>query len=61
MRLVAGYGSGWDSVPGKAVAAMKLILGDLYKYREDSVAGVSVAKIPTNAMNMLLSMRDWRV
>lgn len=52
VTFTAGYGAA-EAVPGDIVAAVKLILGNLYEHREDVVMGASPAQIPMGAAALL--------
>lgn len=65
VRFVAGYGATPEtiaapqsaSVPGCGLAAVKLIVGDLYKNREESVVGNIINRVPFAARRLLDTMR----
>ena len=65
IRFVAGYGNTPEtiaapqsaSVPGAGLAAVKLIVGDLYKNREESVVGNIINRVPFAARRLLDTMR----
>jgi uncharacterized phiE125 gp8 family phage protein len=46
VRVVLGYGADGLSVPAELIAAMKLMIGDLYEYRESNYPAGMV--VPTN-------------
>ena len=52
IRYVAGYGATSASVPAPLVHAVKLIVADLYRNREDTITGTVVARI--RALDRLL-------
>jgi len=54
VRYVAGYGSAATDVPGPIIQAIKLLIGDFYEHRENTVIGAPV--VSTDAVKMLLSM-----
>jgi len=47
-------------IPGQILAGLKLILGDLSLYRENSISGAIIAEIPLAAKNLLRAERVWR-
>lgn len=48
------------SVPAKIKQAMLLMIGEMYEYREESVVGTVVAKMPNTAERLLWPLRDMR-
>jgi uncharacterized phiE125 gp8 family phage protein len=52
VRFVAGYGAA-STVPDAIKAAMLLIIGDLYKFRESGVVGTTIANISFGAAALL--------
>lgn len=60
LRFVAGYGAGVAAVPDPVKSAILLLFGDLYRYREETLEGVSTAT--RNAVEALLGpYRVWAV
>ena len=55
VEFTAGYEN--ESVPGDIQAAIKLIVGELYMNREDSVQGVSVAPVSLSSKSLLTPYR----
>ncbi len=54
VQYVAGYGTASTDVPGPIIQAVKLLIGDFYEHRENTVIGAPVAS--TETVKMLLSM-----
>lgn len=46
VQLVIGYGDDWNAVPDAIRAAILMMTGQLYEFREPVVAGVSVSEVP---------------
>jgi len=62
VRVVCGFGDAASDVPAPIRAFIKMAVGTLYKFREDLVAGVSVAELPTTYAERLLDpYRVWAV
>ena len=59
VTFTAGYGDTPDEVPDDVRAAMRLIVGRLYQYREDVVDG-PVTRLPGGADTLLRPYRIWR-
>lgn len=58
LRFVAGYGAGTGNVPNEIKSAILLLFGDLYRFREESAAGLTVAT--RNAVEaLLMPFRVW--
>jgi len=65
IRYQAGYVSGnspedASKVPEAIKAAMKLMLGRLYEFREDTISGTIIAKLPDGIEALLNPYRIWR-
>lgn len=63
--FVAGYSASATAsvqraaVPEAARHAMRIMVADFYRFREDIITGTIVAKTPTTAEDLLLSIRDY--
>lgn len=53
VRCIVGYGDAGSNVPADILAAIRLIAGDLWEHRENTVIGAPVASIPTPAEALL--------
>lgn len=60
IRFVCGYTSA-ANVPGPIKHALKLLLGDMYENREDTLVGqgYSAMPLPLSAKSLLSSYRNW--
>ncbi|MGB1215402.1 MAG: head-tail connector protein [Pikeienuella sp.] len=58
IQLVVGYGDAASAVPADLVAALRLVLGDLYENRQGFVYG-SVSKIPFGAEQLIAPHIFW--
>ena len=63
VRFVAGYGDEPTDVSERFKQAIKLLVGDMYENREDSVigAGISVTNVPWGVHQLLYSLRMWPI
>lgn len=59
VRFDAGYGAGGD-VPAAIRAAILLIVGELYKNREQSITSSTITKVPFAAESLLAPYRSLR-
>lgn len=59
ITFVAGYGATSASVPENIRHAIRLILGDMYTQRENTVVGSSVNQIPQSAKILLWQDRNF--
>lgn len=57
VRAVCGYGSSASSVPDGIKSAIKLMLGDMYEQRQESVVGTVVGKTFTTVERLLAPYR----
>ena len=55
VRFIAGYGAVGSSVPEDLVNAILEIVADTYANRESFIAGSSIARVPEDAMQTLMS------
>ena len=53
IRFTAGYGTAATSVPAEAIAAIKLIVGNLFENRENVSVGAAANEIPWTARTLL--------
>lgn len=60
VRFDAGYG-GAATVPAAVKASLLLVVGELYKNREQSISGSSISKVPLAAENLLSPYRSLRM
>jgi uncharacterized phiE125 gp8 family phage protein len=59
ITFVAGYGATSASVPENIRHAVRLILGDMYTQRENTIVGSSVNQIPQSAKILLWQDRNF--
>lgn len=59
IEFTAGYENA--SVPGDIQAAIKLIVGELYMNREDSIQGVSVAPVSLSSKSLLAPYKVYAI
>ena len=52
VRFVAGYGGTGDTVPAPILSAMRLMVGDVYEFREGAIIG-RANSIPSDAESLL--------
>jgi uncharacterized phiE125 gp8 family phage protein len=57
VTFLCGYGTPAE-VPGLFKTAILLVVGELYKHREETVTGTIVAKVPLAAKTLLFGVRD---
>lgn len=57
VTLVAGYGDAATDVPRSIVSAIKLLVGQLYMFREPVITGTIVAKLPFTFQALLETER----
>lgn len=54
IRLVAGYGASYASVPGGLKQAMLILLAELFERREEAVTGTIIQQVPVGALSLAL-------
>ena len=59
VQYTCGYGVDWNAVPEPIRHALLLIVGELYKNRENTVIGTTIAEVPMASDALLAPYRVW--